>query len=264
MSRLPPPKSSLYLGASPSRSAASGKDDQPLAHTLTMAGLSDIGRVRKRNEDSLAWRPTSTSPWWRTGWGATPAGTWPAASRRNTRHGVSRTLLPHARIRHLRRVSPRPCAPPWPNRSWAHISAIRTEGVRNPSLDGMGTTLTALAVDPETGACALGPRRRLPSLPAAGRHSSNRSPETTPGSRPRWTAAQLTREQARRHPFGHILTQCLGLADAPEPQSSWATVQRGRPLPPVHGRSGGHAGGRRRSLSADADQLASGEPRRGR
>jgi len=94
--------------------------------------------------------------------------------------------------------------------------AIRAEGEREPDLEGMGTTLTAMAVDPETDAYVLGHvgdsrayRFRAGSLTQLTRDDT--------WVQERIEANLLTPEQARRHPFGHLLTQCLGLDDTPTP-----------------------------------------------
>jgi protein phosphatase len=40
-------------------------------------------------------------------------------------------------------------------------------------------------------------------------------------------ARQLTPEQARRHPFAHLLTQCLGLEDVPKPRITQGSIEPG-------------------------------------
>jgi protein phosphatase len=104
--------------------------------------------------------------------------------------------------------------------------AVRTEGVREPSLDGMGTTLTAMAIDTASGKYAIGHvgdsrayRFRDGALVQLTRDDT--------WVQRRVEAEELTPDQARRHPFGHILTQCVGLEDAPEPQVLTGVVEPG-------------------------------------
>jgi len=105
-------------------------------------------------------------------------------------------------------------------------TAIRSEGARDSDLEGMGTTLTALAVDVETGVFAIvnvGDSR-------AYRFSDGELVQLTRDDtwvQQRVDAADLTPEQARRHPFGHMLTQCIGLATPPKPHTVTGRVSTG-------------------------------------
>jgi protein phosphatase len=104
--------------------------------------------------------------------------------------------------------------------------AIRTRVETEPELDGMGTTLTAIAVDPGSGLFVLGNvgdsrgyRFRAGEL--------TRLTKDDTWVQERVDARQLTPEQARRHPFAHLLTQCLGLEEAPEPRIIQGSVEAG-------------------------------------
>jgi protein phosphatase len=104
--------------------------------------------------------------------------------------------------------------------------AIRARGETEPELDGMGTTITAIAVDAESGLFALGNvgdsrgyRFRAGEL--------TRLTKDDTWVQERIDARQLTPEQARRHPFAHLLTQCLGLEDAPKPRITQGSVEPG-------------------------------------
>ena len=103
---------------------------------------------------------------------------------------------------------------------------IRARAEREPELDGMGTTLTALALDPASDSFVLG-------NVGDSRAYRFRAGELTRLTRDdtwvqeRIDAKQLTLEQARRHPFAHLLTQCLGLEDTPKPRITQGTVQVG-------------------------------------
>lgn len=103
---------------------------------------------------------------------------------------------------------------------------IRAESERDPELDGMGTTLTALAIDSESDVYALG-------HVGDSRAYLLRDGELTQLTRDdTWVQERIeanifTPEQGRRHPFAHLLTQCLGLRDAPSPQIASGIVQAG-------------------------------------
>jgi protein phosphatase len=103
---------------------------------------------------------------------------------------------------------------------------IRAEGERDPQLEGMGTTITALAVDPESDVYVLGHvgdsrayRLREGKLTQLTRDDT--------WVQERVDAQMLTLEQARRHPFSHVLTQCLGLEDTPTPHIVHGSVEIG-------------------------------------
>jgi serine/threonine protein phosphatase PrpC len=104
--------------------------------------------------------------------------------------------------------------------------AIRVEGQKYPELKGMGTTITAMAMDPRTDSFALGHvgdsracRFREGELIQLTRDDT--------WVQERIDAEQLTAEQARRHPFAHLLTQCLGLEDTPVPHITHGSVEVG-------------------------------------
>lgn len=103
---------------------------------------------------------------------------------------------------------------------------IRARGTREPELDGMGTTITAFAVDSATDLFVLG----NVGDSRAYRYRSGELARLTRDDtwvQERMDAKQLTAEQARRHPFAHLLTQCLGLEDVPKPRITEGTVQVG-------------------------------------
>jgi serine/threonine protein phosphatase PrpC len=220
---LPPVHKRLYLAASPTPVSASSRDHSPLGHDLTFTGLSDIGRVRKRNEDSLSLQPDLGVAVVADGMGGHPGG------------DVASRIAADTAARRLRALLPRGATPEDTTEAMrsamaqsvlgAH-HAVRTEGVREPALDGMGTTLTALAIDRTSGRYAIGHvgdsrayRFRDGALVQLTRDDT--------WVQRRVEAEELTPDQARRHPFGHILTQCVGLEDAPEPQILTGMVQGG-------------------------------------
>lgn len=94
---------------------------------------------------------------------------------------------------------------------------IRARGTAEPHLSGMGTTLTAMIVDSDSRAYVIGHvgdsrayRLRNGVLEQLTRDDT-------------WVQQQvdngvLQPSAARHSPFAHLLTQCLGLEDPPEPQ----------------------------------------------
>jgi protein phosphatase len=104
--------------------------------------------------------------------------------------------------------------------------AIRARGRAEPELDGMGTTLTAISVDAGAALFVLGNvgdsrgyRFRAGEL--------TRLTKDDTWVQERIDARQLTPDQARRHPFAHLLTQCLGLEDAPKPRIMQGSIEPG-------------------------------------
>jgi protein phosphatase len=194
-----------------------------LGHKLTFTGLSDIGRVRKRNEDSLSLQPDLGVAVVADGMGGHPGGDVASRIAADTAARRLRALLPTGGTQEdtaevLRSAMAQSVL-------GAH-HAVRTEGVREPALDGMGTTLTAMAIDTRSGKYAIGHvgdsrayRFRDGTLVQLTRDDT--------WVQRRVEAEELTPDQARRHPFGHILTQCVGLEDAPEPQVLTGVVQAG-------------------------------------
>lgn len=220
---MPPVHKRLYLGASRTRVSASSRDQSPLGHNLTFTGLSDIGRVRKRNEDSLSLQPDLGVAVVADGMGGHPGGDVASRIAADTATRRLRVLLPQGGTQEDTTEALRSAMAQ--SVLGAH-HAVRTEGVREPALDGMGTTLTALAIDPATGKYAIG----HVGDSRAYRYRDGTLVQLTRDDtwvQRRVEAAELTPDQARRHPFGHILTQCVGLEDAPEPQVLTGKVEAG-------------------------------------
>ena len=187
-------------------------------YRVTISGVSDIGQVRKRNEDSMCLTPELGIAVIADGMGGHPGGD--VASR------IAATTVAASLERHFTSVED--AASSDPHRSAAHLdramvesvrsahAAVRAEAEERSELSGMGTTLTALAIEAHTGVFAVGHvgdsrayRLRGGKLTALTRDDTWVQTQVD--------AARMTAEQARHHPFGHILTQCLGLEDEPYP-----------------------------------------------
>lgn len=104
--------------------------------------------------------------------------------------------------------------------------AIRARGEAEPELDGMGTTMTAIAIDPESALFVLGNVGDSRGYRFRGGEVTRLTKDDT-WVQERIDARQLTPEQARRHPFAHLLTQCLGLEDAPKPRITQGSIEPG-------------------------------------
>jgi len=104
--------------------------------------------------------------------------------------------------------------------------AIRKREEWDTTLAGMGTTLTALALEPATGALAVGHvgdsrayRHRAGSLSLLTRDDTWVQERVDHGD--------FTPDQAKGHPFAHILTQCLGREMPPAPHLPCERVRDG-------------------------------------
>lgn len=187
-----------------------------MPHLSTVVGFSDVGRARSRNEDSLCLLPALGVAVVADGMGGHPGGDVASRLAAETASKILEDQLPRGRDAQevmLRSVL------------GAH-EAIRAEGARKPDLDGMGTTLTALAVDPVSDTFVLG----HVGDSRAYRYRAGTLTQLTKDDtwvQERIDAQQLTPEQARRHPFSHLLTQCLGLEDTPVPHVFQGPVEVG-------------------------------------
>lgn len=187
-----------------------------MSYRVTLAGVSDVGRVRKRNEDSLHLLPELGVAVLADGMGGHPGGD--VASRLAATEAAE-ALRRHASVEDLAdadsdNVEVRLGSAMAESVLSAH-RAVRAEAEHRPELSGMGTTLTALVVHEGTGAFVVG------------HVGDSRAYRLRDGTLTKLThddtwvqtqvdAARITPEQARRHPFGHVLTQCVGLEEEPQ------------------------------------------------
>lgn len=185
-----------------------------MAHTLSVTGSSDIGRIRRRNEDAIALVPEMGIAVVADGMGGHPGGDIASRLAADTAAEVLRSAI----------AGLEPDAPfdagllPLMERavSTAH-DRIRRRGVEDPPLEGMGTTLTVMAIDVRTGTYVIGHvgDSRAYRL-RAGRLEQLTRDDT-------WVQQQIDSGRmppsaARNSPYAHLLTQCLGLEDTPRPQ----------------------------------------------
>lgn len=174
-------------------------------------GGTDRGRKRARNEDSFVVQPEHGIAVVADGMGGHPGGD--VASRIAAR-ACAEALLdlrPSAnatledRERAMRTSVLR-----------AH-EAVLAQSQEEPSLAGMGTTTTCIALDAVTKRYTIG--NVGDSRTYLRRHGElEQLTRDDTWLQERIEAGQTRREDAAGHPEGHLLTQCLGLAQTPTPR----------------------------------------------
>lgn len=184
-------------------------------HRPSVVGLTDVGRTRTRNEDSFSVIPELGVAVVADGMGGHPGGDVASGIAARTASEVLRLGLPTCL------EPPEGEGPPDLGRMVrqcvisAH-EAIRSRALREPELEGMGTTLTLFVADPASDAFLVG-------HVGDSRAYRLRDGELTQLTRDdtwvqdRIDAGQIGADQAKRHPFSHMLTQCLGLEAPPVP-----------------------------------------------
>ncbi len=188
-------------------------------------GQSDVGQVRARNEDSFKLVPDLSVAVVADGMGGHPGGDVASKLAAETAAGVLQEQLRSLQLLPEEDLAGRLSSAMAESVMTAHAE-VRARGELEPELVGMGTTLTAFVVHPQTGTYALGHVGDSRAyLMRHGRLSQLTRDDTW--VQERLDASQLTPEQARKHPFGHLLTQCVGLEDPPEPQVLRGSVETG-------------------------------------
>lgn len=183
---------------------------------LSVTGLSDIGRVRRRNEDSLSLVPDLGIAVVADGMGGHPGGDVASQIAADT---TARLLSEAVAVNEASGagdfVAPLLAAM---ERSMGRAhDDVREHGSADRELEGMGTTLTAMVVHPASGAFVIG-------HVGDSRAYRLRSGKLTQLTRDdTWIQEQVERgdipaDRAKRSPYAHLLTQCIGLEVAPTPQ----------------------------------------------
>ncbi len=197
---------------------------QPLSSLRSLNGLSDIGRLRQRNEDSLALRVDSGVAVIADGMGGHPGGDVAssiatAAAAEILTRAASKNPNSHGFASRMRAVMVEAVV-------GAHRS-IRERSAIEPHLDGMGTTLTAMIVHPETGTWVIG---HVGDSRAYRIHGDTMDQMTRDDT---WIQQQIEQNpdlnpaRVRNSPYAHLLTQCLGLENQPSPQIVDGTAESG-------------------------------------
>lgn len=193
-------------------------------HTPSIVGITDVGKTRNRNEDSLFLLPDLGVAVVADGMGGHPGGD---IASRIAAETAARVLAEElsAERRPGQDAATRMSIAMRRSVVRAH-HAVRAEGARDPRLDGMGTTLTAIALDPACDLFVLG----HVGDSRAYRYRDGKLVQLTRDDtwvQERIEANLLSPDQARRHPFAHVLTQCLGLEDTPTPSITRGAVEIG-------------------------------------
>jgi protein phosphatase len=215
LDRLQVRAENLYLPASRLTFLQSARP-QHVPNHYTVVGLTDVGQTRSRNEDSLAILPDLGVAVVADGMGGHPGG------------DVASRVAAEAATRSLAESLPGTEYPKEVMRSSvisAH-EAIRLAVEKDPELEGMGTTITAFALDSTRDSFVLGHVGDSRAYRFRGGELTQLTKDDT-WVQERIDAEQLTPDQARRHPFAHLLTQCLGLSDIPVPHIIGGSVQPG-------------------------------------
>lgn len=199
----PPPDPSSHLRRVPT-----------LPHHIAIAGRSDVGKLRRRNEDSVVVLPDLGIAIVADGMGGHPGG------------DVASRLAAEACARHLGdAVESGGADDDFVERfrttmEGAVLEAhrrIREHGSVEPHLEGMGTTLTAMITHPASGAWVIGHVGDSRAYRLRGGELEQLTRDDT------WVQEQIDRgemqaETARLSPYAHLLTQCVGLEDRPDVQ----------------------------------------------
>ena len=186
-------------------------------------GLTDIGRVRTRNEDAFHIHPEGGIAVVADGMGGAPAG------------DVASRLTVDAVADYLRGARWEGC-PVIPDEAADPAGAVR-EAVRcanqrvfeaaekNPAKRGMGCTVTALYLDRTTGAFGIGHVGDSRAYRLRGSTLERLTVDHTVAQES-VDEGHITQEAARDHPYGHVLTRVVGTEADVEP-----LIVRGRAEP---------------------------------
>lgn len=188
-----------------------------VSHSLTVAGASDVGRVRSRNEDAFGIHPDLGLIAVADGMGGHPAG-----------DVASALAVAELEAAFQEQPASAPATlqnnPGEPGERMAQAvrranDRILDEAEADPNRSGMGTTLAALQVSPETGGFAVahvGDSRGY--LFSQGRLRRLTRDHT-------WVqemidAGKIRNEVGDAHPLRHILSRALGIGRAISPEVS--------------------------------------------
>jgi len=190
-----------------------------------IAGTTDRGLRRPRNEDSFVILPSSGIAVVADGMGGHPGGDVASAVAARTTAATLRLALENGTGR-IHDATPATRERAMRLSVLAAHEAVVDHGRGRPELSGMGTTTAALALTPDGLEWTLGNvgdsriyRLRGGALTQLTRDDTWLQKEVDAG--------RVRAEDAHGHPEAHVLTQCLGLAPAPEPRVSSGDVEPG-------------------------------------
>ncbi len=179
--------------------------------TVDVSGRSDPGRVRERNEDTLAVLADPTLVVVADGMGGHPAGDVASALAVEAVRGVlaDGKPLPGPGGGDPDPESPSPLGERMLQAVDAAERAVTEDSMRTPGHQGMGTTLTALVVRPDDGHWVIGHVGDSRAYLWRDHTLKQLTRDHT------WVQEQVDRgaippEEARGHPWGNILSNALG------------------------------------------------------
>lgn len=195
-----------------------------LTPSITIAGRSDVGMLRQRNEDSFQVLPDLGVAVVADGMGGHPGGDVASRIAAETAAGILARAVESdpegdsgfvERFREIMREAVRGAQ-----------QAIREHVAEEPGLEGMGTTLTGMVVDPGTRAWIIG---HVGDSRVYLYRSGELKQLTTDDT---WVQEQIAEghmspASARLSPYAHLLTQCVGLDDEPVPELLDGTAEAG-------------------------------------
>lgn len=188
-----------------------------MSSTPRIVCSSHIGRVRARNEDAYVVDPQAGVVVVADGMGGHPGGD---VASRIAADAVAEHLRAHRDDTPALRVAT------MVRSVRAGHEAVRDRAAGRPGLEGMGTTVVALTVDPDHGSWVLGHvgDSRAYRLRDA---SFDRLTRDDTWVQERVESGLMTPEEARGHPYAQMLSQCLGLQREPVPNVQSGRTQAG-------------------------------------
>ncbi len=196
-----------------------------MTFTIDTAGATDVGQVRRQNQDAHAEVSETGFVLVADGMGGGPAG------------DVASRLAVDAMLSHISPGHAADTPQPGDGKNQSPVERMRTAilianeriheaSLDDPDLSGMGTTVTALSVDPASGRYVVG----HVGDSRAYRWNENGLRQMTRDHT--WVQSEvqkgtLTPGQAEDHPLGHILSQVLGVRSWVSPDMLEGTVAPG-------------------------------------
>ncbi len=194
-----------------------------MSTSCTIVGATAVGLVRPRNEDTLVLLPDLGAVVVADGMGGAPGGDVASHTAAATVEAVLRERLSRAPGEHeggeiLVPVVDEAVAS-------AHL-AVRAAALEDAGLADMGTTLTLLLVRPQAGVWALGHVGDSRAyLLRDGRLVQLTRDQTWVQSRV--DEGLLDAREALLHPYRHVLSQCIGSPEVPDPQITTGQARPG-------------------------------------
>lgn len=183
-----------------------------MEHSFEIATLSDVGRVRSRNEDAVRARPDAGIVVVADGMGGHPCGD--LASRLAAEEIVA--FLTSTGSPTADGSSPPPMGDRMAKAVESADGRVRDAARDDAEREGMGTTLTAMLADPDAARFAVGHVGDSRAYRLRDGHLEQLTRDDS------WVQSQveagrLEPEAARTHPWSSVLSQALGLQSPAEP-----------------------------------------------